>query len=55
MNADLGTTITGIVAGIVTVLGAFHILVPDPVVKVVDALALAIIGYFTTKTSIKKT
>jgi len=49
MNADLTTTIAGIVAGICTLLGYFNIIIPQSISAAIVAIMVAILGYFIAK------
>ena len=49
MNNDLKTTLTGVITGILSLLGVFGILVPVTWVPVIVAVGVAILGYFTNK------
>lgn len=49
MNNDLKTTLTGVVTGILSLLGIFGILIPTTWVPVIVSIGIVVLGYFTNK------
>ena len=49
MSNDIKTSVSGIVAGVFSILALFNIIIPQEASGIIVAIALVILGYFTNK------